>query len=344
MERYEEEEYLACCGSTQFAKEMVKASPFASVHEAVAAARDIWFNKVGVNGWLEAFSAHPQIGQSPSPNHPTAAAQWSKGEQSTALATATTSTLQVPHTAFSSSARTCYSHTKLSLMRALMCVCVCCRNYLDWNARYRHKFGFIFLICASGRSTAEILADLKKRYPNRPIVEFEIAAQEQMKVTELLSVKKAEEDRVSIIGGHLTKTSESSFGKTSQISTRTRPPITTHVLDVSRGSPAAGVEVCLEIWKGNHPRPLFGEPDVGGWVIQGSSTTDGDGRSGQLMSIVDVVNPGIYRISFNTGKYCPSGFFPYVSIVFEIKESQNREHFHVPLLLSPFSFTTYRGS
>ncbi|KAJ6338873.1 hypothetical protein OIU76_008352 [Salix suchowensis] len=297
MERYEEEEYLACCGSTQFAKEMVKASPFASVHEAVAAARDIWFNKVDVNGWLEAFSAHPQIGQSPSPNHPAAAAQWSKGEQSTALATATTSTLQ---------------------------------ELLDWNARYRHKFGFIFLICASGRSTAEILADLKKRYPNRPIVEFEIAAQEQMKVTELrlvklfsskikstskgdqhatVSVKKAEEDRVSIIGGHLTKTSESSFGKTSQISTRTRPPITTHVLDVSRGSPAAGVEVCLEIWKGNHPRPLFGEPDVGGWVIQGSSTTDGDGRSGQLMSIVDVVNPGIYRISFNTGEFSTNSLF-----------------------------------
>jgi hypothetical protein len=46
MERYEEEEYLACCGSTQFAKEMVKASPFASVQEAVSAARDIWFNKV----------------------------------------------------------------------------------------------------------------------------------------------------------------------------------------------------------------------------------------------------------------------------------------------------------
>uniref|UniRef100_A0A6M2EQ24 Uncharacterized protein n=1 Tax=Populus davidiana TaxID=266767 RepID=A0A6M2EQ24_9ROSI len=332
MERYEEEEYLACCGSTQFAKEMVKASPFASVHEAVSAARDIWFNKVDVNGWLEAFSAHPQIGHSPSPDHIAAAAQWSKGEQSTALATATTSTLQ-----------------ELS----------------DWNARYRHKFGFIFLICASGRSTAEILADLKKRYPNRPIVEFEIAAQEQMKVTELrlaklfsskikstskgnehatVSVKKAEEDRVSIISGHLTTTSESSSGKASQISTRTRPPITTHVLDVSRGSPAAGVEVSLEIWKGTQPRPLFGEPDVGGWVFQGSSTTDADGRSGQLMNIVDVVNPGIYRISFNTGKYCPSGFFPCVSIVFEIKESQNREHFHVPLLFSPFSFTTYRGS
>ncbi|CAK7349252.1 unnamed protein product [Dovyalis caffra] len=330
MGRYEEEEYLACCGSTKFAKEMLKASPFASLHEAVAAARDIWFNKVDVNGWLEAFSAHPQIGHSPS--HHTASAQWSKGEQSTALATATTSTLQ---------------------------------ELADWNARYRDKFGFIFLICASGRTTAEILTDLKKRYMNRPIVEFEIAAQEQMKVTELrlaklftstikstskadehatVSVKKAEEDRVSIIGGHLTTSIESSSGKPSQVTTRTRPPITTHVLDVSQGSPGAGVEVCLEMWKGAQPRPLFGEPDIGGWVFQGSSTTDADGRSGQLMSIVDAVNPGVYRISFNTGKYCPSGFFPYVSIMFEIKESQSREHFHVPLLFSPFSFTTYRGS
>lgn len=153
------------------------------------------------------------------------------------------------------------------------------------------------------------------------------------------------EDRASIIGGHLTATSEAATaGKTTQISTRTRPPITTHVLDVSRGSPAAGIEVCLEMWKGAQPHPSFGETEIGGWVFQGSSTTDNDGRSGQLTSKVDAVDPGIYRISFNTGKYCPAGFFPYVSIVFEIRESQKREHFHVPLLFSPFSCSTYRGS
>ena len=152
------------------------------------------------------------------------------------------------------------------------------------------------------------------------------------------------EDRVSIIGGHLTAISENTAGRTSEVRTRTRPPITTHVLDVSRGSPAAGIEVCLEKWEGIQPRPSFGVTYTSGWKILGSSTTDNDGRSGQLLSIVDAVDPGIYRISFNTGKYCPSGFFPYVSIVFEIRESQKREHFHVPLLLSPFSFSTYRGS
>uniref|UniRef100_A0A2N9IMQ3 Uncharacterized protein n=1 Tax=Fagus sylvatica TaxID=28930 RepID=A0A2N9IMQ3_FAGSY len=332
---YEEKDFLACCGSTKFAKEMALASPFASLEQAVTAATDIWFNKIDVTAWLQAFSAHPQIGDSnssSSQSHNQTSTQWSKGEQSTALATATGSSLQ-----------------ELS----------------EWNARYREKFGFIFIICASGRSTDEILAELKNRYPNRPIVEFEIAAREQMKVTELrlkklfssktkvsstsdqypaVVAKKVEEDCVSIVGGHLTASSAPTAGRTSEIRTRTRPPITTHVLDVSRGSPAAGIEVRLEKWKGTQPHPSFGETDISGWVFHGSSTTDNDGRSGQLMGIVDAVDPGIYKISFNTGKYCPSGFFPYVSIVFEIRESQNREHFHVPLLFSPFSMTTYRGS
>ncbi|CAN1299472.1 Uric acid degradation bifunctional protein TTL [Linum perenne] len=331
---FQEKDWLSCCGSTRFAKEMASASPFSSLDHAVSTARDIWFNKVDVNGWLEAFAAHPQIGQSSSAAAASHAASWSKGEQSTAISTATNSILQ---------------------------------ELADWNAQYRQKFGFIFLIFASGRSSAEILLQLKKRYENRPIVEFEIAAQEQMKVTELrlaklfstttrsavsgckstlITMENDPEDRVSIIGGHLTPTTtELSSGKASQVPTRrTRPPITTHILDVSRGLPAADVEVLLEMWQGTQARPSFGERDVGGWVYQGSSTTNADGRSGELMSIVDAVNPGIYRISFNTGKYNQSGFFPYVSIVFEINESQKLEHFHVPLLLSPFSFSTYRGS
>ncbi|KAG8363512.1 hypothetical protein BUALT_Bualt19G0030000 [Buddleja alternifolia] len=326
-----EKEWFACCGSVKFAQEMASAGPFSNYEEALSAARDIWFNKVDVNGWLEAFAAHPQIGDSPSKNHksPTSA-QWSKGEQSTALATATDSTLQ---------------------------------ELYEWNARYRQKFGFVFLIFAAGRSTPEILAEIKKRYNNRPIVEFELAAKEQMKITKLRLSKlfpanaetakatpyttdmgtKAGEDRVSIIGGHLTATTETPPNPP-RSSTRTRPPITTHILDVARGSPAAGVEVRLEIWEDNQSRPLFGQEDTYGFELVGSSITDKDGRSGQLMNIVDALNPGVYRISFNTGKYNPEGFFPYVSIVFEVKESQKWEHFHVPLLLSPFSLSTYRGS
>ncbi|KAJ7964109.1 Uric acid degradation bifunctional protein TTL [Quillaja saponaria] len=320
-----EKDLLACCGSNRFAKQMAPASPFSSFQVALSTAQDIWFNKVDVNGWLEAFSAHPQIGEIPSSNK-----GWSKGEQSTALSTATGSSLQ-----------------ELS----------------EWNIRYREKFGFVFLIRASGRSTDDILSELKRRYKNRPIVEFEITAQEQMKITELrlgelfltkenassttdthpAVVAKKEDDCVNIIVGNISASSEVSAGKSYSVPTQTRPPITTHVLDVSRGSPAAGIEIRLEMWKDTLSRPAFGETDIGRWVFQGSSTTDEDGR-GEFMSMVDAVNPGIYRISFNTGKYRPSGFFPYVSVVFEIRESQRLEHFHVPLLLSPFSFTTCRGS
>ncbi|KAK1401418.1 Hydroxyisourate hydrolase [Heracleum sosnowskyi] len=329
-----EADYLACCGSHKFAKHMVEAGPFSSPQLAISAATHIWFNQVDVTGWLEAFSAHPQIGQSPSHDHksPTSA-QWSKGEQSTAIATATDSTLQ---------------------------------ELYDWNTCYRKKFGFVFLICASGRSTPEILAELKRRYSNRPLVEFEIAAQEQMKITELRlhklfsvaantptsdtqfstggAMTKAEEERVCIIGSHLASATPSPSTKPSQVSTRTRPPITTHVLDIARGRPASGIEVSLEMWKTDQRRPVFGDFGTNNWTFQGSSTTDKDGRSGHLMTIVDALNPGIYRISFNTGKYNPDGFFPFVSIVFEIRESQKLEHFHVPLLLSPFSYSTYRGS
>lgn len=328
----EEKDFLACCGSTNFAKEMAALSPFPNLDKAIEVARDIWFNKVGVLGWLEAFSAHPQIGQTRAAKHSSeTSAQWSKGEQSTAMATATSATLQ---------------------------------ELTEWNALYKEKFGFIFLICASGRSTAEVLAELKTRYSNRPIVEFEIAAQEQMKITELRLVKlvserssaaaatqhqpatamsKAEEDRLSMIGAHLTSASEAYQVKISQAPKRSKPPITTHVLDVAQGHPGRGVELLLEMWTG--PQPLsFPGSDPSCWSTLGSGVTDEDGRGTPLMSIVDAVKPGIYRISFNSGKYYPNGFYPFVSVVFRITESQKFEHFHVPLLMAPFGFSTYRGS
>ncbi|WOL06295.1 uric acid degradation bifunctional protein TTL isoform X1 [Canna indica] len=324
-----EEEILRCCGSKRFAKEMVSASPFTDLDHTLRSARDIWFNKVDVAGWLEAFAAHPAIGgTSPS------VSQWSKEEQSAAMATATDFTLQ---------------------------------ELVEWNVRYREKFGFVFLICASGRSTPEILSELKKRYSNRPIAELEIAAQEQMKIIELRLARlfnsgvgpntsttthrpvgsSTPGDRLGIIGAHvmaIPKVSSSKIPQISGSSLRTRPPITTHVLDIARGCPASGMDVHLEIWKGAQLQPSFLNRESSDWALIGSSMTNTDGRSGPLMSIVDHITPGFYRISFNTGKYAPSGFFPYVSIVFQVRENQVAEHFHVPLLHAPFSFSTYRGS
>ncbi|MQM22428.1 hypothetical protein Taro_055480 [Colocasia esculenta] len=303
--RMDEGDFKSCSASTRFAREMAAAGPFADLQHAVTAARDIWFNKVDVNGWLESFAAHPEIGATSG-----RISKWSKEEQSTAVSTATDTTLE---------------------------------ELIDWNAQYKEKFGFIFIICASGRSMPEILSELKKRYSNRPIVELEIAAREEMKIIEIrlskLFTSKTEKTSATMAQSHADQSSN--VGGTS---TPTRPPITTHVLDVSHGIPASGIEVHLEMWKGTQKCPSFENRDSVEWARLGTSITDSDGRSGPLMNFANYIMPGIYRISFNTGKYVPYGFFPYVSIVFEIKESQGFEHFHVPLLLSTFSFTTYRGS
>jgi 5-hydroxyisourate hydrolase len=104
-------------------------------------------------------------------------------------------------------------------------------------------------------------------------------------------------------------------------------PITTHVLDTAAGRPAAGVPVTLE--RG---------PD---WTEIGSGRTGADGRLAELGS-PDV--PGPYRIRFDTAAYFGGtpAFFPEVTVQFTVERPD--EHFHVPLLLSPFGYSTYRGS
>lgn len=105
--------------------------------------------------------------------------------------------------------------------------------------------------------------------------------------------------------------------------------ITTHVLDTSRGKPAAAIGVTLELFDGER------------WTPVGTGKTDDDGRLRTLTENFDMVE-GVYRITFATGEYNPSGFFPEVAIVFEVRDVA--QHYHVPLLLSPFGYSTYRGS
>ncbi len=110
--------------------------------------------------------------------------------------------------------------------------------------------------------------------------------------------------------------------------------ITTHVLDTSRGRPAEGVEVDLEI------------REASGWRAIGRGTTDADGRARHLLFDGEAVVSGTYRITFQTGRYFHGqgveGFFPEVAIVFDVRDAN--QHHHVPLLLSPFGYSTYRGS
>ena len=108
--------------------------------------------------------------------------------------------------------------------------------------------------------------------------------------------------------------------------------LTTHVLDTSRGRPAAGVPVTLEV------------EAAGGWKLVGKATTNPDGRIDDLATAN--LPTGVYRLMFDTETYFSNhqvkGFYPQVTVVFRIDDPT--QHYHVPLLLSPFGYSTYRGS
>lgn len=111
--------------------------------------------------------------------------------------------------------------------------------------------------------------------------------------------------------------------------------ITTHILDISTGLPAAGVSVVLERM----------DPTVG-WKKIGDGLTDSDGRMPDILSENVQIIAGDYRIIFETGAYFEARaiecFYPNVTIAFTVRDAV--QHYHVPLLLSPFGYSTYRGS
>jgi 5-hydroxyisourate hydrolase len=100
--------------------------------------------------------------------------------------------------------------------------------------------------------------------------------------------------------------------------------LSTHVLDTAAGRPAAGVAVRLETRDGR---------------LLDEAVTDADGRAGPLAG--GELEPGDYALRFDTGAYV-DGFYPEVVVVFSVADAS--EHYHVPLLLSPFGYSTYRGS
>jgi len=109
-------------------------------------------------------------------------------------------------------------------------------------------------------------------------------------------------------------------------------PITTHVLDTARGKPAAGVPVLLHL------------QSDGRWRELGRGITNQDGRITDLLP-GSKLQTGRYRLTFETEKYLSASgepFFPEVEIVIEVRDPA--QHYHVPLLLSPYGYSTYRGS
>lgn len=139
---------LKCCASRNWAEQMLRARPFGADAHLFETADRIW-RSLSRNDWLEAFAGHPRIGDRAQASSPTAA--WSRAEQSGV------------------------AHADPALTAALA----------DANQQYERIFGYVFLICATGKSAAEMLAALQSRLANDPAAELRVAAEQQALITRI---------------------------------------------------------------------------------------------------------------------------------------------------------------
>jgi allantoicase len=141
--RQAEAELLACCGSREWAFRVAASRPFATAEELAGVADKVW-EALGPADWLEAFAAHPRIGER-------STSSWSTQEQAGV------------------------GGAEAAVLAALA----------EGNRAYEARFGHVFLVCASGRAAAELLAELRGRLGNDPGAELRVAAEEQRKITRL---------------------------------------------------------------------------------------------------------------------------------------------------------------
>jgi OHCU decarboxylase len=146
-----ETELLKCCGSKAWARQVTALRPFDSVDELVGKADRVWWS-LEPDDWLEAFHSHPKIGEKKAGARVAEQSRaWSAQEQS-GVESSTEDTLN---------------------------------TLAELNRAYKKKFGFIFIVCATGKSSEEMLENLRARLENPPDMELRIAAAEQAKITEL---------------------------------------------------------------------------------------------------------------------------------------------------------------
>ena len=146
-----QEEFLKCCGSRTWANALSDARPFIDADALIHKADSVWWS-LSENDWLEAFCAHPKIGeQGAAAVQSEQARSWSAQEQS--------------------GIQYAVAETKAALAAG--------------NQEYEDRFGFIFIVCAAGKTSEEMLAILNERLQNDPGTELRIAAEEQRKITRL---------------------------------------------------------------------------------------------------------------------------------------------------------------
>lgn len=192
------------------------------------------------------------------------------------------------------------------------------------NASYEAKFGHVYLVCATGKRADEMLDLCRARLANDPETELRVAAEEQRKITRIRLAKLLAEHGPAPHAAPRT-------GSTPMH----RASITTHVLDTALGRPAKGLAIRLE-------RREERRDGDGAFHEVGRGVTDDDGRLKTLVPEGSFV-PGTYRLTFDVASYLgDDAFFPEATVTFVVRDAA--QHHHVPLLLSPFGYSTYRGS
>jgi len=268
-----------CCVSKTWVNAMVDSRPFNDENELIIKAASVWFDDCSEDDFKEAFTGHPKIGDVESLKERFAnTKEWASGEQSK-MSEANEATIK-------------------ALAKA--------------NTDYETKFGYIFIVSASGKSAEEMLAIINQRLTHQPTDELFVAMNEQHKIT-VIRLQK-------MISDLSEKADMSSH-------------ITTHALDTSIGVPASNMMITLKGLRANEWKPI----SVG--------ITNSDGRIADVLPAGIKLQPGNYMMIFDTKAYYEShnqkGFYPEVSIQFKVTDES---HYHIPLLINPYGYSTYRGS
>ena len=274
-----EKALFQCCGCERWVESMLEAFPFPSEKELVQRATDLWYDECTKIDWLISFRQHPKIGDVKSLTEKFAATQHLAGKEQAGVATANKQTIE-------------------KLAQA--------------NKDYEAKNGFIFIVCATGKTADEMLQLLEDRLQNSPDEEIHIAMGEQAKIT-LIRLKKL-----------LPNANWVAFGKSQ---------FTTHILDTSLGKPGQNISVKLQQYKNEQ------------WQTISQGRSNEDGRIADLLPAGKQLAFKNHRIIFDTENYFKAtdtkGFYPEVAIQFTVLDDK---HYHVPLLINPYGYSTYRGS
>lgn len=267
-----------CCVSKTLIHNMLEKRPFSSLEDLVTKSAEIWYETCDISDYKEAFTGHPKIGDVASLTKKFAHTQdWANNEQAQ-VTEANTETIQA---------------------------------LADANTAYEARFGYIFIVSASGKSAEEMLAIVQKRMQHEPEDEIFVAMNEQHKITVIRLAKLVEGLSEIKLGSQLT----------------------THALDTSIGVPAAKMHITLKGMRDNTWKPLS------------TGITNADGRIADVLPPGRILKTGSYLMVFDTDTYFrkseTNGFYPEVAINFTVTDDS---HYHIPLLINPYGYTTYRGS